>query len=243
MKKFLPLILLGVGILVVVGSFIFVRNSSKKDEVEQPEEETVKELSFDMKPFVTLTPSEDGHWLTLKISHIVVEAATLDYELVYSLPDGRQQGVPGTIKLTGGDIERKLLLGSESSGKFRYDEGVKVGQISVKFRNDKGKLVGKVSGEFSLQSNTDILTSPDGKFSYKLAKSSKAYFVTMGTFGAPSEIANVVSGPYAVLSDSNKNTSGEVKMDGKIKVYKDSKWSDLVDNASDMIGVFASVSE
>ena len=65
---------------------------------------------------------------------------------------GIQQGVPGTAKLDGGDIERKMLLGSESSGKFRYDEGVKGGTLTLRFRNSKGRLIGKLSTEFTLTS-------------------------------------------------------------------------------------------
>lgn len=149
-KKYLPLILIGVGILVLVGAFLFVKNS-KKGGVD--EEENVKEIPQEQRPLVSLTPTSDGHWLKLKIEKIKVEGATsLDYELLYSLPDGRTQGVPGTVKIDGSDIVRDLLLGSESSGKFRYDEGVTGGTMTIRFRNGKGKLIGKLSTKFTLTS-------------------------------------------------------------------------------------------
>ncbi|MEK7550169.1 MAG: hypothetical protein AAB535_00075 [Patescibacteria group bacterium] len=150
MKKYLPLILLGVGLFVVVGAFVFVKNSRNNGEEE---EETVKEIPVGERPLVSLIPTSDGHWLKLMIEKIKVSGATsLDYELLYSLPDGRTQGVPGTVKLDGNDVTRDLLLGSESSGKFRYDEGVTGGTITIRFRDSKGKLIGKLSTQFTLTS-------------------------------------------------------------------------------------------
>jgi len=149
MKKYLPLILIGVGLVVLVGGFLFIKSRNKGGE----EEEVVKEIPADQRPLVSLIPSSDGHWLKLKIEKIRVQGAkSLDYELLYSLPDGRTQGVPGTVKIEGKDIERDLLLGSESSGKFRYDEGVTGGTMTIRFRDTKGKLIGKLSTKFTLSS-------------------------------------------------------------------------------------------
>lgn len=150
-RRYLPLILIAVGVLVLVGAFLFVRSSRNKSRAE--EEETVKEIPTDQRPVVSLIPTSDGHWLKLKIEKIKVQgASSLDYELLYSLPDGRTQGVPGTVKIDGSDIVRDLLLGSESSGKFRYDEGVTGGTITIRFRDSKGKLIGKLSTKFTLTS-------------------------------------------------------------------------------------------
>jgi len=148
-RKYLPLILIGVGLVVLVGGFLFIKSRNKGGE----EEEVVKEIPADQRPLVSLIPSSDGHWLKLKIEKIRVQGAkSLDYELLYSLPDGRTQGVPGTVKIEGKDIERDLLLGSESSGKFRYDEGVTGGTMTIRFRDTKGKLIGKLSTKFTLSS-------------------------------------------------------------------------------------------
>ncbi len=154
MKKFLPLILVGVGVLVVVIGGITIAKMMKgggSDTIE--EEASVPEIPQDQRPTVSLTPSSDGHWLTFRVQNIkVAGAASMDYELLYTTGMGIQQGVPGTVKLEGGDVEKNLLLGSESSGKFRYDEGVKEGTITVRFRNAKGKLIGKLSTTFTLAS-------------------------------------------------------------------------------------------
>ncbi len=185
LKKYLPYILLGLGILVfaIVG-VIVVKNKNKGVD---DEEEVVVELPFDKRPVVSLTPSADGHWLKLKVEKIDKTANMLDYELLYSLPDGRTQGVPGSVTLNGRDMfERDLLMGSESSGKFRYDEGVKNGTITIRLRDKKGKLMGKVGGGFSLFNSADgtTLTTETGDFSVTLASFPKnSHLVLMESFG------------------------------------------------------------
>jgi len=200
-NKKLLVILFAVGVLVFGAVLFFVmkgKNSAGTGE------EIVKEVPFADRPVVSLTPSEDGHWLKLIIDKIqIAKAESLDYELLYSLPDGRTQGVPGSVKIETKSIERDLLLGSESSGKFRYDEGVKDGTLTIRFRDAKGKLLAKFSTKFSLLQDTDKLVSVEGDFEYVLEKESKDWFVVMQTFGLPDEkdaSQEIISGPYGVFS-------------------------------------------
>lgn len=159
MRKFLPLILLGVGVLVVLGAWMII-SKSKSQSGGTGEDANVPEIPQSEWPVVSLTPTSnpavkgsEGHWLDFKVERINIPgAATMDYELIYSTSNGGQQGVPGTVKLTGADIERKLLLGSESSGKFRYDEGVTGGTMTLRFRDASGKLIGKLSTKFTYSS-------------------------------------------------------------------------------------------
>lgn len=212
MKKYLPLILIGVGLLVLIVGFFIVKKS--KDNSPAEEEEIVKEIPAEERPITTLVPSSDGHYLKLTVAQIKVKnAASLDYELLYTLPDGRTQGVPGTVKLTGADVIKDLLLGSESSGKFRYDEGVDGGTITLRFRDAKGKLLGKLSTKFTMQKDTTTLKSEDGKFTYELDKLAKGvFFITMQTFAEPNPSSVVVySNGYAVFASDNKSHSGTVK--------------------------------
>jgi hypothetical protein len=136
----------------------------------------------------------------------------MDYLLVYSTTSGGQQGVPGTIKLTGGDIDKNLLLGSESSGKFRFDAGVSQGTITITFRDGNGKSLGKLSTDFHLQSNETSLTSVDGKFTYNLDKLAKGvYFVTMPTFIQPDASMTVVwQNGYGVFASDGLSHLGKV---------------------------------
>lgn len=201
-KKFLPIILLGVGILILILVFVFIKN--KKSAVVVDDNDALIEIAFIDRPFASLTPTSDGRYINLKIDKITLpKAVSLDYELLYTLPDGRTQGVPGTVDLKGEtSFERKLLLGSESSGKFRYDEGVTDGSLTVRLRDSKGKLLAKFSTKWHLQSTDLELTSIDQDFTYVLDKKPTAgFFITMETFGLmDSSINEVASGPYGIFT-------------------------------------------
>jgi len=238
MKKLLPLVVLLLGIGVLVGAYVFIKGRGGDEDTE---EEKVAEIAFDKRPVTSLTPSADGHWLKLKIEKFGGLGESLDYELLYQLPDGRTQGVPGSITLASeSTIERDLLLGSESRGKYTYDEGVKEGTLTIRFRNSKGKLTAKFSTDFALLSNTDLLGSTDSKFSYKLSKASKEFFVVMNTFGAPSGYSSQpVEGPYGVFSSSESTVTGNVSLSGgKIEGFMDGKWEQLQGEKSSDIGIF-----
>lgn len=258
MKKFLPLILLVVGLGVLTAVYFFVIRP--KNNEQGVEEETAPEVVLTDRPVAILTPSSDGHWLELSITKIKIPAESLDYELLYNLPDGRTQGVPGSVKLAGlAAVERDLLLGSESSGKYRYDDGVTTGTLTLRFRDGKGKLVAKFVSNFHLQSNTSVLTSADGKFSYTLAKSSgKEFLVVMQTFGYPNEAPGTISaGPYGVFkANANVKTAkgilpvttkvfpGTVSLSGA-SIYKatTSAWEKLTSGKSADVGIFVGTSE
>lgn len=256
MKRFLPVILLILGVGVLTGAFLLIRRNVSKEQ-NVVEEETIPQVALADRPVTSLTPSKDGHWLELDVTKInKIQADSMDYELLYSLPDGRQQGVPGTIKLAGiTKVERDLLLGSESSGKYRYDEGVEKGTLTLRFRNSSGKLVAKFSTQFHLQSSTNQLTSIDGKFSYALNNTSgNEFLVTMETFGYPGDAPGTASaGPYGVfkavakinipgkgaLPITNKVFPGTVNLSGT-SIYRatSSGWEKLTDGKSDDVGIF-----
>jgi hypothetical protein len=236
LKKYLPFILFGLGLVVLAGVLFWVFMRPKAEGVS--EDENVAEIPFEQRPFVTLTPTSDGHYLNMVVDRIVIEADTLDYELLYDLPDGRTQGVPGTVKLEGNKVERELLLGSESSGKFRYDEGVEYGTVTFRFRDSKGKLVGKISTDFHLLTEVDQLSDKGGEFSYTLEETDDEYFVVMNTLGLPSDFAgSVEKGPYGVLASAEGDYPGTVNLEGAHH-YLDGKWTQLTDKKSPNVGVF-----
>lgn len=162
MKKNLPLILIGGGVLIIVLAIFVVIKSFKSGSTAgtETEEEVVLDLPESQWPILTLTPTTDvaipnslGHLLKLQVQKINVPGAkTMDYLLVYNTSSGGQQGVPGTIQLSGADINKDLLLGSESSGKFRFDVGVNKGSITITFRNSNGKSMGKLVSDFTFDS-------------------------------------------------------------------------------------------
>jgi len=239
MKKLLPIIILVVGVLVLAGVFYVIKG---KKGASPSDEEGLLELPIEKRPVVSLIPASDGHYLKLIVDKIVIDAKSLEYMLNYDVPGGVPQGVPGTVELNGEkSYENDLLLGSESSGKFRYDEGVENGSITLRFRNGEGKLLAKLTTGFHLQSNTDNLTSSDGAFSYKLQESVNAYFVTLNTLGYPGEINfTLKKGPYGVFSSTDEKIVGEIIMDSNTLYYYDDDWVKLEDHKSKNIGIFAS---
>lgn len=220
MKKYLPVILVGLGVLIVaVAGFIIVKTMKTASTSSTGQDTNIPELPQSQWPVVTITPTEDpavpnslGHFLDFKVQKINVPgAASMDYLLVYTTSDGGQQGAPGTVKLTGGDVERKLLLGSASSGKYRFDAGVSTGTMTITFRDSKGKSMGKIITDFHLQFVDTVLTSVDGKFTYTLDKAAKGvYFVTMPTFVQPDPSMYVTwANGYGVFASDGKPHAGK----------------------------------
>src|SRR3989344_647292 len=116
LKKYWPVAFLVFALIFVFLVWFLVIRDKGGNKVT--EDANVPELPLEQRPFVILTPKEDGHWLKMAIKGLtrVQGAVSMDYELLYKVPDGRTQGVPGTVVLSGSDsIDRELLLGSESS--------------------------------------------------------------------------------------------------------------------------------
>lgn len=240
MKKYWPVMLLVVGILLIGTIFFIQSRSSNKPPVE--EEEDIPEVPFAQRPVVTLTPTEDGHYLLLNISNLVYGAETMEYLLEYKTATGETQGVSGRLDLADqSSLERELLLGSESSGKFRYDEGVEEGTITLRYRDSNGKTTGKVSSDFHLQKDPAKLTSLDGKFTATLDVQ-EGYFITMSTMGLPASApGELEAGPYGVFTSSEDPVALEVDLSGSEIYMWDSNWIKLEDNSSDMTGIFISL--
>jgi hypothetical protein len=119
------------------------------------------EIPVGERPIINLTPREDGHMLFLKISEIPKSVASIEYELIYSAKDESveiEKGLGDTIKDVTSSLERKLLLGTESCTngcKYKYDEGVNGGTLSLKFYNTNGQ-VSTYESSFVLKSTADL---------------------------------------------------------------------------------------
>ena len=248
MKKYLPLILLGAGLLVVLIAFVVIRGRSKEKPVVEDDEIALLNVPVSERPVVSLTPTEDGHYLKLKVEKIMIDGAeTMDYLLVYNTSEGIDQGVPGVTEVKGlNSFEAELLMGSESSGKFRYDEGVEKGSIELKFRNEDGKLLVKFMSDFHLQSGTMEPSSLDGKFTYTLADETDEYFVTMQTVGYPKDPGGSnIYGPYGVFSSTSEKNPGKVAFDMNVGYfrYDGGNLDDVKNTPSSDVGIFVAVGE
>jgi len=242
MKKLLPIILLLAGVIVLIVVFFVVRGKNKEQEDNTTKEEiALLELSLEERPVVSLTPTSDGHYLNLQVERIGFSPFSLDYELVYQVPGGVQQGVPGSVNLDGkSEFEAELLLGSESSGKFRYDEGVEEGSLTLSFRNKDGQLLARFSTAFHLQSNTNLLISQDDEFSYQMDEESDEYFITMNTIGFPGDFSGAANkGPFGIFSSSSDENPGVVGQNiGQIYYWTEGEWEKLDEHKSSDTGIF-----
>ncbi len=218
MKKFLPFgIVIVVAIIFVGGVFVLHKINQPVSVDDMQQDASVPDLPDNQKPTAGLVPTSDGHYLVLNVDSIKVSGAnSMDYDLLWKANNAgatTQQGTSSTVQLSGQtNFSKKLLLGSESNGKFRYDQGVETGTLTLRFRDGNGKLLGKVTTDFHMQNGTTNLSSVDGSFKYTLTKAATGvYFITMQSFGTPDSSKVVVFAKgFAIYASDNLPHTGTV---------------------------------
>ena len=126
----------------------------------------VVEMPIADRPVITLTPRNDGHMLYLKITKIPASISSMEYEVIYTAIDNSseiEKGLGDTVKDVTSTLERSLLLGTESctSGcKYKYDEGVTGGTITLNFINKDGQS-STYESPFVIKSSAEL--KKDGK--------------------------------------------------------------------------------
>jgi hypothetical protein len=250
-KKYLSVLLIVIAGLAAFlsGFYLFKSLTSSPQEklMKASEGEALQELSIDERPYVTLTPRPDGHELTLKITNVPEGFKAVEYELGYKNKDGVQQGATGKITVSSPVLERKILLGTCSSGRCRYDEGVERGTLTLRFRDDQGKLIAKFETGFTLNQGGSKLSSYDGKFSISgnLGKVN-FFYVVMGTFGLPSTLPTKPTGePYGVFASGKAKILATVSITGAEKIWgwDGTGWSKLQEGKTTFLGTFISSAE
>jgi hypothetical protein len=174
----------------------------------------VFELKNEEKPLISLIPRPDGHLLKLKIDKIPASVKEIEYELLYTATDGGleiEKGLGDTIKINSTSISRDLLLGTESctSGcKYKYDNGVSTGSLSLTFINQSQQLT-TFHTDFVFKSYKDIqkegqLTLKSANHSEPITKKAKPtdYFLLLQNYSNPQEPSS--SQPFYSLFDSSQ---------------------------------------
>jgi len=210
MKKYLLVGLVVCLVLALIGAgvfFVLKGKRAKSIEISQEESgsktELINDLPLEERPYVALIPSNDGHWVTLKIEK-VIPGAEVEYEIIYEMTaEGGQrlnQGVIGHGFAQGTSFNSgKRLFGSESAGKYKFDQEVEGKKIVLRFRVDD--LVYKYETEWRLVHGEDEIKSADGLFSLKGNFSPTAFYLVLKTAGLPEPLAGeVVAGPYGVFT-------------------------------------------
>jgi hypothetical protein len=201
-KKWLILLVVALGLLIIGGVLLFSGKKAKNTALLTPTPApAITEIPLEERPYVRLIPRTDGKELTLEISRLKGIQA-VEYELTY-LSDDLSRGVIGSIDLKSEEeISRKLTLGSCSRNVCKYDENVTEGSLLLRFRGEKG--VSRYTSDFRLQKGGSSLISLDEKFSLEGKISSSSYYIVMSTMGLPGEVpGSVEAGPYGIFTEGS----------------------------------------
>lgn len=202
------LVALVVAGILGAGAFFVLGKGREKNNgpLPTPTPEKYLEVGVEDAPFVSITPSKDGHWLKVNLERIR-EAETIEFELAYETSEGVNQGaIGGPYPVPAdGTYTKEILLGTESSGHYTYHQGVKGGTLTVRLGGGIGPR--KFMADFILASGDDPLASADAVFSLSEAKYD-GYLVIMPTFGLPAPTEIEITGePYGVFSPASMEIS------------------------------------
>lgn len=126
-------------LFIISGYWLLVgRKTTVNNQGEQavPSEEVIPTVDSSVK--ITLTPSTGNKEVLLSIKNLPRNTNSLEYILSYETVEGGLQGVNSTADITGSDFEKKITLGTCSSGTCVY-HNIK-GKIKVEliFKGDYG---------------------------------------------------------------------------------------------------------
>jgi hypothetical protein len=129
-------------VLLVAGVFIFSRKQDNKAIVTNasPTDQIIPTIDSSVK--VDLTSTTGGKEVILTIKSIPLGTNSIDYELSYQTAQQGLQGVIGTITPAGeSNYEKKLTLGTCSSGTCVYHQVVGKIKLTLKFNSDSGEKI------------------------------------------------------------------------------------------------------
>ncbi|HLD26722.1 MAG TPA: hypothetical protein VJB63_02085 [Patescibacteria group bacterium] len=131
------------GIIVIIGLIVlFVSFNKPKPKQEEPQDDVLPKSeiipTIDASVEVVLI-SKSNKEVILTIEKIPSGTTSIEYELSYLAKGDLPKGVIGTIVVENDEsIERSITLGTCSSGKCVYDQGVEKIKVSLKFIGNYG---------------------------------------------------------------------------------------------------------
>jgi len=231
MKKLLPLVI----IFVLLAGFLSWKVFFKKKPVEEvvrpskPKLETINQLPIEEMPYVVLEPKSQtrpqdlGHWLTVTVDR-VSDYQKVEYEVEYqagSLIQGFMHRIDFNEEKA--PFSKEGFFGSESKGKYKYDEDVAEGSVLLRFYKT-GEEADVLKTNFNLQNMGEkeaVFNSQDGKAVLEVGRNdlNKADFLIIAsTLGLPAEVKEkVISKPYGFYSHE------QVKLTKAILTFKSSQ--------------------
>lgn len=207
---------------------------------ERPIEESIGD-----RPYVSLVPTADGHWVNLEIKNFAKGISSFEYDLIYFADfEGSKiergvttGGVP--VEVTGSDFSKKILFGSASCTtgvcKYKYDENVTEGSFVLNLKSDRGTE--RYESAYRIQKGSegkDGLTTGDGIFSFvSTSLKAKSQYLTMSSIGVPASLPAGLtpkSVPYAIFPIIKEKGTVSIKTsltEGTIYGYNGKSWQKL----------------
>ena len=203
---------------------------------------TVNTLAIEERPYITfipkskIEPKSQGHWITFIVDN-TGKFKQLEYEFEYTTGSMIQGGL-GRIDFSKErpPVSKEIAFGSESKGKYKYDEGVYTGQFTFTFSNGEDAAL---RADFNLQNageNNGIFYPPDAKVKLETGKDLKSgdYLIIASTLGLPEPVnKKVIAGPYGFYADSSRSLSSstitfeEAGENAQILIWNGKKYQEL----------------
>lgn len=129
-------------LLLIVGYFLFFRNNSSQQQSTEVEPTEIVLPTVDSSVKVGLEGINGNKEVNLSVDQIPGETESVDYELSYQTASQGLQGVIGMVTTEGkSSFEKKLTLGTCSSGACVYHQVVGKIKLTLKFTGDYGEKI------------------------------------------------------------------------------------------------------
>lgn len=130
-------------LFLITGYWLFIgrkKTASTTDNQILPSEAVIPTVDSSVK--VDLTTLTGGHDVSLDVSNMPSGTTSVDYELSYQTAQQGLQGVIGTVTTDGKpSFEKKMTLGTCSSGTCVYHQVVGKVKLTLKFTSDSGEKI------------------------------------------------------------------------------------------------------
>lgn len=200
-KKFLMLGMVLVGSLMLSGCRRSPQGKPEPTPRVRKADVNVNQEPIANRPYVHLSPRNDGHAVTLRLVEVKKQAKELEYEIEYN-SGSLVQGAFGEIDLSEKlPISKEILLGSCSTGgKCTFNAYVTGGTMTLRFGNPDYTLKNEWSF-IEIPKSGGVFTSRDARFTVDAtkAKLKTGNVIVFQSPGYPGTLdTEVISGPYAV---------------------------------------------
>lgn len=218
-----------VSLIVILGGVFFF---NKNKTTDTPAEIQKKKLSLPMnvipvaeRPYLTLLPSADGHYITIGIENLKKEAGEMSYEIEYQT-GSMLQGFQGLLSLDKMPSSEKKLFGSQSAGgAITYHEDIKGGSLLTRYTEGSEPYALKSDWKYIENTKRETaFSSKDAKFQIDgKTLAQQRYLIIFNTPGYPEGIPGEIASEVYSLTSSG-SLAGEADLtiraneEGELKI-------------------------